>query len=132
MARSMRSSMRSSRIGLILLLAISALAVCSCGTMRTVATVPSAATVEAEQPLPRIDPSLLEDCPALPLATDSHLPALQKNHTAVAALYADCRDRHNALVKADKARDAQEAARLQRERAATQVQETPPAKPWWH
>lgn len=99
--------------------------------MRTVATIPSAATVEAEQPQPKIDPSLLAECPPLPLATDSHLPALQKNHTAVADLYTDCRSRHNQLAQAVKAKEAQEAARLEREHQATQDQERPPDRPFW-
>lgn len=120
-----------SRAGRILLLAILALSVCGCGTTPTVVTVPSPATVEAEQPQPKIDPSLLAECPELPLATDSHLPALQRNHTQVAHLYNDCRDGKRELIKAVKATEAQEAARLQREREAAKALEKPASVPLW-
>ena len=123
---------RFSPLGRILLLAILALSVCSCGTTPIVATLPSPATVETEQPTPKIDPSLLAECPPLPLATDSHLPTLQRNHTEVAHLYNDCRAGKHDLIKAVKTTEAQEAARLQRARtAAKKVEKPPPALPWW-
>lgn len=116
----------------ILLLVTLALSVCSCGTTPIVATLPSPATVEAEQPTPKVDPSLLVECPPLPLASDSHLPALQRNHTEVAHLYNDCRAGKHDLIKAVKTTEAQEAARMQREReAAKNVEKPPSATSWW-
>lgn len=117
------SSMRISRCILILLLATSALSVSACGTLRTVATLPSPATVELEQPSPKIDPSLLAQCPPLPLATSGKLPELVRNHEQVTQLYNDCRKRHDALATAVKTSEAQEAARRKRARKAAQQRE---------
>ena len=63
-------------------------------------------------------------CPDLPLASSGKLPALQRNHEQVTALYHDCQHRQRDLGKAVQQHQAQEAARLQhaREAAGTPAQ----------
>lgn len=53
-------------------------------------------------PPPAIAPSLLLQCPPLPEATSSLLPALLGNHDETAALYNQCRIRQADLALAAK------------------------------
>lgn len=109
-ARSPRGSIATSRRILPWLPVILALMVCGCGTMPIAA--PLRANPSADRPVQKIDPSLLAECPPLPLASSGRSDALQRNHAQITGLYLDCRSRHSKLAQAVRERQQQETERL--------------------
>lgn len=125
MVRWARGSIAISRLGLICLLAILALLVCSCGTTPIAVRQPDPALAILMHPQPQVEAALLQPCPNLPLAPDGKLPTLTRNHKQVAALYHDCQARQGKLTETVKVREAQEAARLQKARELVEPPDIP-------
>lgn len=70
-------------------------------------------------PIEHVGPDLTAPCPEqLPPALDASLAGLGGNHRLSAAIYHDCRDRHYQLAEAARAREAEEARRIERARKA--------------
>ena len=85
----------SSFLMLILLCALSMLALSSCatGTKPTLAPGPN-------PPPPSLPANLVQECPEVPPARNSSLQALGENHDEAMAIYHDCRSSKTRLIAA--------------------------------
>lgn len=104
---------RTLRRARLLLPATLILTACGCGTMPTAAPLrPNPAATVLPQPVQRVDPSLLAECPPLPAAANGQWATLMRNHQQVTTLYHECAARQADLARAVRLREQQEAARL--------------------